>query len=30
MVGFATLLITGNYIIVTEWVYRTTGPPLAQ
>ncbi len=22
MVGFAVLLITGNYMILTEWVYR--------
>ncbi|MBI4281991.1 MAG: hypothetical protein HY672_00685, partial [Chloroflexi bacterium] len=25
MVGFAVLLITGNYMVLTEWVYRLTG-----
>lgn len=29
MVGFAILLITGNYMILTEWIYRLTGNPLA-
>ncbi len=29
MMGFAILLITGNYMALTEWVYRLTGNPLA-
>ena len=28
MVGFAVLLITGNYMVLTEWVYRAV-PGLA-
>ena len=29
MIGFAVLLITGNYMIITEFFWRITGNPLA-
>jgi cytochrome c-type biogenesis protein len=28
MVGFAILLITGNYMLLTEWAYRLIGDPI--
>ncbi len=27
MIGFALLLITGNYMLLTEWVYKVVGGP---
>jgi cytochrome c biogenesis protein CcdA len=30
MVGFAVLLLSGNYMVLTEWVYRLTGSPVGQ